>query len=105
MFRVIVAAVVCAATTTTARGDDAIMRQANHMFEPPYLAIKRGTSVHFTNAENVIHHVYAESGGMQFDSGDIPPSGDFVVRFDTPGHFVVRCAIHPMMRAEIDVAD
>ena len=42
---------------------------------------------------------------MSFDSGDIPPGGDFTIVFDKPGRVVVRCAIHPMMRAEITVEE
>jgi plastocyanin len=100
----LVAVVALVLTATRALAADVVVRQANHLFEPSRLTIKRGTAVHFTNGENVIHHAYAE-GPFAFDSGDIPPGGDFAIVFDKPGHVVVRCAIHPQMRVDIDVVE
>ncbi len=105
MFRLIVAAAGLIAAATAASATDVVVRQHNHLFDPARLTVKLGTTVHFTNAENVVHHVYAEAGAMSFDSGDIPPGGDFTIVFDKPGRVVVRCAIHPMMRAEITVEE
>ena len=103
MWRAILAAGAIAAMTTSAFAEDAVIRQHDHVFDPVRLKIKAGTTVHFTNSEKVIHHVYAESGEPQFDSGDIQPGSEFAIAFNKPGHVVVRCAIHPAMRAEIDV--
>ena len=98
------AAVAAITGLTAAVASSVTVRQLNHLFDPTQLSIKRGTTVHFTNDENVVHHAYAE-GPFAFDSGDIPPGGDFAVAFDKSGHVVVRCAIHPQMRIDIDVAE
>jgi cytochrome c peroxidase len=84
---------------------DVVVSQRNHRFDPARLSIKRGDIVHFANAENVVHHVYSDGKEFAFDSGDIPPGGEFAVTFDKVGRVIVRCAIHPPMRAEIDVTD
>jgi cytochrome c peroxidase len=92
-------------TATAALAADAVVRQHDHLFDPARLSVQRGTAVHFTNAENVVHHVYSDGKEFAFDSGDIPPGGDFAVTFDKAGRFLVRCAIHPQMRAEIEVTE
>jgi plastocyanin len=104
MFRFI-AAFGLIVTANMALAADVVVSQHNHRFEPARLSVKRGDTVHFTNAENVIHHVYSDAPEFKFDSGDIPPGGEFAIAFDKTGHIVVRCAIHPQMRAEIDITD
>jgi plastocyanin len=104
MFRWVAAAAALAAVATAALAADIVVSQKNHLFEPDRLTIRRGTAVHFANFENVVHHAYAE-GPFAFDSGDIPPGGDFAVVFDKPGHVVVRCAIHSQMRVDVDVEE
>jgi plastocyanin len=104
MFRLL-AVLGLATTAHAAWAADIVVSQRNHRFDPARLSIKRGDVVHFANAENVVHHVYSDGKDFAFDSGDIPPGGEFSMTFEKAGHVVVRCAIHPLMRAEIDVTD
>lgn len=104
MFRLL-AAVCTLIASHMALAADVVVSQRGHRFEPAKFSVKRGDVVHFANAENVIHHVYSDGKEFAFDSGDIPPGGEFAVTFDKPGRVVVRCAIHPQMRAEIDVTE
>jgi plastocyanin len=101
----LVAAFSLAMMVNVAHAADVVVAQRNHRFDPARLSVKRGDVVHFANAENVVHHVYADGKDFAFDSGDIPPGGEFSFAFDKTGRVVVRCAIHPQMRIEIDVAE
>ena len=82
---------------------EAVVRQANRAFAPATLTVARGTGVRFINDEAIVHHAYVDSPGFSTDSGDIQPGGSAVLRFDKEGRFLVRCAIHPKMRLDVDV--
>jgi plastocyanin len=90
---------------TAAGADDVVIRQIDRRFDPAHIEIRRGAVVHFTNAEKIVHHAYVASGGFSFDSGEIPPGGDFAAVFDKTGHFLVRCAIHPQMKLDVVVTE
>jgi plastocyanin len=74
MRRLIAGIVLASAAATGALAADAVVRQANHLFEPSRLTVKRGTTVHFTNAENVVHHAYSDGGGFASAAGRGSPS-------------------------------
>ena len=77
--------------------------QFNRQFSPGQVQIARGTSVHIVNDDNVTHHIYIDSPGMQFDSGEQPVGKTVDVTFDKAGTFTVLCAIHPTMRLKVTV--
>lgn len=93
-----------AAVLTGARAvPDVVVHQANRTFAPARLTVPRGTDVRFINDETIVHHAYVDSQGFSTDSGDIQPGGSAVLRFDKEGRFLVRCAIHPKMRLDVEV--
>ena len=72
-------------------------------FCPSPLRVRAGTTVTWTNGDNVAHTVTSRSG-LRFDSGNLAQGGSWSHRFDRAGSFSYYCAIHPWMRATVDVA-
>jgi plastocyanin len=66
-------------------------------FEPAELTVTAGTTVTWTNTDDLPHTVTKESGpGPDFDSGDLEPgSGEFEQTFDQKGTIEYVCTIHP----------
>jgi plastocyanin len=69
-------------------------------YHPPSLAVRRGTTVVFSNSARVAHT--ATDRGV-FDSGRIKPGNSFSVRFGQKGTFAYHCKIHHRMRGTIVV--
>lgn len=86
-----------------AAADAPVVSQAHRHFVPPELHVKAGTTVHFINDDNVIHHVYVDAPEMQFDSGEEPIGKAVDVTFAKPGIYTVLCAIHPTMHLKVTV--
>ena len=71
-------------------------------FVPATITIKRGTTITWTNRDNMIHNVT----GTGWGSGDLAKnSGTYAHRFDTVGSFEYRCSIHPGMTATVNVVN
>ena len=77
-------------------------------YAPPEVQVAAGSSVKWTNDDNVIHTVTqgkpsegANSTG--FNSGPIQPGGTFVHSFDESGTVDYYCTIHPHMTGKITV--
>jgi plastocyanin len=85
----------------------ATVRMRRLRFSPDYVAVSEGDAIRFVNRDDVRHDVVAETGSgterPAFDSGTIPPGGDYRVapRFGT---YEYVCTIHPsVMRGRIVV--
>ena len=96
LFMMLGAAIVAAA-------DAPVVSQAHRRFVPGELTVAAGTTVHFINDDNVTHHVYVDSPGMQFDSGEEPVGKAVDVTFAKSGVYQVLCAIHPTMHLKVTV--
>jgi plastocyanin len=77
-------------------------------YSPPEVHVAAGSSIKWTNDDNVIHTVTqgkpvegANSTG--FNSGPIQPGGTFVHFFDESGTVDYFCTIHPYMVGEVIV--
>jgi nitrite reductase (NO-forming) len=78
---------------------------------PHHLKIKAGSTVTWTNNDNIVHTVTsgipnAPSAGVEFDSGLTSlmlPSKEFSHKFTDTGEFSYFCRIHPTMVGTIDV--
>jgi plastocyanin len=84
-----------------AQGASASVAIQNFAFSPGSIQVDAGTTVTWTNNDQVMHTVTADDGS--FDSGDIAPGGTFSMTFNTPGTFSYHCKIHPFMTASIVV--
>jgi plastocyanin len=83
---------------------EAATSAAIHWFRfcPSPLRVPAGTTVTWTNGDNVAHTVTARTG-PHFDSGSLAQGGSWSHRFDRAGNFSYYCAIHPWMRATVEV--
>ena len=74
-------------------------------FDPADVTVKAGTTVKWTNTDDLPHTVTKEGGpGPDFDSGDLEPgSGEFEQTFDQPGTVDYVCTIHPGQAGTVTV--
>jgi plastocyanin len=80
---------------------DAQVKISNFTFDPPVLTVKAGTTVTWTNADD-IPHVVSEKDG-KFRSAALDTDESFSQSFSTPGTVEYFCAIHPRMTGKIIV--
>jgi len=73
----------------------------NFNFSPKSLSVSVGTTVTWTNHDDVPHTV--TSRDKTFSSQAIDTDGTFSFIFAKPGTYAYFCAIHPIMTAEIVV--
>ena len=65
-------------------------------YVPKDVTVKAGTTVKWTNSDEVPHTVTKESGpGAEFDSGNIDGGGEFEHVFEEPGKVDYVCTVHP----------
>jgi len=62
---------------------------------PALLRVKVGTTIKWTNYDEVIHTVTSRSGPQQFASGNLSPHATFQVTLTRPGLIHYLCTIHP----------
>jgi plastocyanin len=73
----------------------------NFNFTPADLTVPAGTTVVWTNHDDVEHTVTASDNG--FSSPSIPTDGQFSFTFTAPDTYTYFCAIHPFMTAKVTV--
>jgi nitrite reductase (NO-forming) len=75
-------------------------------YDPSPISISRGTSVIWTNNDNVLHTVIsaANSTGEKFNSGPLQPHRTFPHNFLVVGNFAYYCSIYPWMTGKIIVS-
>ena len=88
-----------AATTGPAAGATVEMRQM--AFAPQRLEITAGTTIEWTNRDQLAHTITADDGS--WDSGLIEPGKTWRRTFDQPGTYAVHCTPHPFMTGVIVV--
>jgi plastocyanin len=70
-------------------------------FHPKTITIEVGTTVKWTNRQNIDHTVTANNGS--FNSGHIKPGHSFSHMFKSTGKFPYHCMIHTFMHGEVNV--
>jgi plastocyanin len=70
-------------------------------FSPKRLEIAAGTTVIWTNNDQLVHTVTADDGS--WDSGAIEPGKTWTHTFTQPGEYSFHCTPHPFMKALIVV--
>jgi len=73
----------------------------NFSFTPATLTVAAGTTMTWTNHDDVPHTVTAAD--KSYTSGAIDTDGTFSPQFTTPGTYKYFCSIHPTMTAQIIV--
>ena len=79
--------------------------QQQESFVPRVLAITRGSSVDFPNADPFFHNVFSLSRSATFDLGRFPRGERRTRTFTQPGLIKVYCHLHSHMSASIMVFD
>ncbi|HLO60147.1 MAG TPA: cupredoxin family copper-binding protein [Bacteroidales bacterium] len=72
-------------------------------FSPATISVKAGTTITWTNYDNVAHTVTSDDG--LFDSGSISMNDSFSQKFDSTGTFAYHCTPHPQMTASVVVTE
>ena len=73
----------------------------NFNIVPATLTVPAGTTIVWTNHDDVEHTVTASDNS--FSSAAVPTDGQFSTTFTTPGTYSYFCAIHPFMTAKVIV--
>jgi plastocyanin len=74
----------------------------NFAYVPAGLSVPTGTSVTWTNEDDVSHTVSADDG-KTFDSSALGKGTTFQFTAGTPGTYTYFCRIHPFMKATLTV--
>jgi plastocyanin len=97
----VVQATQAATTDQTGSATTAAINMQNFAFSPDTLTIKAGTTVTWTNQDDVNHTVTSYTG--LFDSGELGKGGTFSYTFTQPGTYKYHCIPHVNMVATIIV--
>jgi plastocyanin len=82
------------------RGDNEVWMQ-NNTFAPGNLTISAGTTVIWTNRDNMAHNVISNDG--LWNSGTINAGGTFSFTFEDEQTYAYVCTLHPGMNGQIIV--
>ena len=86
-------------------GDQQAVRVAvvieNYAFEPDPVSVKVGTTVVWTNRDEVLHTVV--SNDKLFSSPELEVNKSFQYTFKKPGTFAYFCSLHPEMKGKVVV--
>jgi amicyanin len=87
------------AATATAQAQ---VRIANFTFQQPVLSVKAGTTVTWTNDDDIPHTVVAVD--KSFKSKVLDTGDRFSFTFAKPGQFAYFCSLHPHMTGKVIVS-
>jgi len=73
----------------------------NFNFVPAEITVPVGTTVTWTNHDDVPHT--STSSDQVWDSKTLDPDGSYSFTFDKPGTYSYFCAVHPFMTARVVV--
>jgi plastocyanin len=91
-----------AASPADKPGSSAIVKIDNFSFGPATITVPAGTTVTWTNNDDVPHVVTSDDNKM-FKSKALDTDDRFSFTFTKPGTYNYYCAIHPKMTAKIVV--
>lgn len=90
-----------AASASTPAATDAIVKIDNFSFSPASLTVPVGTTVRWTNADDIPHTVVSDD--KIFKSKALDTDDQFTYTFTKPGTYGYFCGLHPKMTARIVV--
>ena len=78
----------------------------NIAIAPDTLKVKVGSTIKWTNFDNVAHNVTSHDGPQKFASKDFSEGGTFEIKALKPGVIHYECTIHPAsMNGTIEVVN
>jgi plastocyanin len=86
---------------TPVRADDTQVKIDNFTFNPQQITVKAGTTVIWTNHDDIPHTVTSQTG--IFKSKALDTEDKFSFTFTIPGSYSYFCALHPHMTGSIVV--
>ena len=86
--------------TDRALAEDTAVHIDNFVFEPQQLAVKMGTTVTWTNRDDIPHTVVCAG---KFRSKTMDTDGTFTFTFTTAGEYKYFCSLHPHMQGVVKV--
>lgn len=86
---------------TAARAADTSVNIDNFTFDPPKLTVKAGTTVTWTNRDDIPHTVTSVT--RLFKSKAMDTDDKFSFTFTAPGSYEYFCSLHAHMKATIVV--
>ena len=84
-----------------ARAADVEVKIDNFVYNPQQITVKAGTTVTWTNQDDIPHTVTSSTNA--FKSKALDTDDKFSFTFATPGTFPYFCALHPHMTGSIVV--
>jgi plastocyanin len=85
----------CAVAAGPAHSADMSVMIDNFTFNPPRITVKSGTTVTWTNGDDIPHTV--ASSTKTFKSKTLDTDDKFSFTFTTPGAYEYFCSLHPHM--------
>ena len=95
------AALACVIAPSVAQNTVVPVTIDNFVFEPQRVTVKVGTTVTWTNHDDIPHTVAAKDRAFKSKVMDTGESYSFT--FATPGEYVYFCSLHPHMTGTIVV--
>jgi len=89
------------AQAPTAKAEPAMVKIDNFIFSPATLTIAPGTTVTWTNDDDIPHTVTAKD--KAFRSKPLDTGDRFSFTFATPGEYAYFCSLHPHMVGKVIV--
>ena len=86
--------------TDRALAEDTAVHIDNFVFEPKQLTVKVGTTVTWTNRDDIPHTVVCAG---KFRSKTMDTDGTFTFTFTTAGEYKYFCSLHPHMQGVVKV--
>lgn len=78
----------------------------NIAIAPDTIKVKVGSTIKWTNFDNIDHNVTSEGGPQKFASKDFGEKGTFEIKALKPGVIHYECTIHPAsMNGTIEVVE
>jgi plastocyanin len=94
-------AALIAVAALPAQAADTAVKIANFTFGPNALTVKTGTTVTWTNEDDIPHTVTSTT--LAFKSAALDTGDKFSFKFTTPGTYKYFCSLHPHMTGTIVV--
>ncbi|HMA57645.1 MAG TPA: cupredoxin family copper-binding protein [Pseudolabrys sp.] len=94
------AAVAHLLAATPAAAEDVAVKIGNFTFGPQDLKVKAGTTVTWTNEDDIPHTVVSPNN---FKSKVMDTEGTYSFTFTTPGTYKYFCSLHPHMAGKVVV--
>jgi len=99
--RLLMLCIVTAITVGSAHAADLEVKIDNFTFNPQQITVKAGTTVVWTNHDDIPHIVVSKT--MLFKSNALDTDDKFSFTFATPGSYEYFCSLHPHMTGSIVV--